>query len=149
MATEPKTETPQPSPATQGPVTHEGRISFSFEKGNFFRVVHADGVFGGLTPRGDFHMAFFSERQPIPKQVTHVLTSDTGGGNAKVGDEIRELRIARAGIFRELEVDVVMNRTTASSLLEWLAKQLRTAPHAGPQQIPDSAQKEENEPYRA
>ena len=56
-------------------------IAFDYIKGNFFRVIHADGVLGGSTPSGNIHMAFFSDRQPIPKREVYGLKPDGSLGD--------------------------------------------------------------------
>ena len=92
-------------------------IDFDFEKATGFRVVHVDGVFGGPTPRrGLFQIAFYNERWPIPKKVTHVLVADGAG---------RELqREGREAVFREVEFSAIMTEATARSLRDWLSRHL-------------------------
>jgi hypothetical protein len=48
-------------------------IEFDFIKSNFFRVIHVDGAFGGLSPNGFVHMALYSERRAIPTKVVHKI----------------------------------------------------------------------------
>ena len=106
------------SPAAEGKES-PGRIKFDYIKSNFFRVVRADGVFGGVTPRQAIHMAFFNERNAIPKQTVFSVNED-----GTLGPEIREERVVRDAIVREVEVDVVMDLNTAKSFLEWLRKKI-------------------------
>ena len=90
-------------------------IAFDYIKGNFFRVIHADGVLGGSTPSGNIHMAFFSERQPIPKREVYGLKPD-----GSLGDLIIDQKVSRHAIVREVDCDVIMSREVAQSLLKWL-----------------------------
>ena len=39
----------------------------------FYKPVHVDGVYGGITPRGLLNVSFFSERFPIPKSTEFKL----------------------------------------------------------------------------
>ena len=87
-------------------------VQFHYIKSNHFRVVHADGVWGGPTPRGLINMSFFSERLPIPKSLTHEVT-DEG-----IGPEID--RKTKEGIIREIEVEVVVDSQMAQRLVQWL-----------------------------
>ncbi|MCI0553464.1 MAG: hypothetical protein L0287_21155 [Anaerolineae bacterium] len=90
-------------------------IEFQFEKSNLFRVIHVDGVFGGISPGSKLlHMAVYNERQPIPKVVTHRLDKGT------VGQEILEKREGRHGLFREIEADLIISEETAVALRTWL-----------------------------
>jgi hypothetical protein len=95
-------------------------VVFHFVKSNFFRVVHADGVHGGLTPHSLIEMNFFSERHPIPKSVVHPLEK-----SGSLGEEIREKRVTRDGPVREVDVGVMMNLTSAISFRDWLDDKIK------------------------
>jgi hypothetical protein len=94
------------------------KIKFHFIKANYFRAVHADGAFGGITPQGHVQMAVYSERRPIPLEITN-----TFDGN-QVGPEILEERVSKEGIVRELEVDLIMTVEVARSMQHWLEEQI-------------------------
>lgn len=97
-------------------------LSVTYIKSNHFRVVHADGMFGGPTPRGLIHMDIYSERQPIPQQAVYkVAVQESGEG--LIGEEIRERRITReTNVVREVELGIVLDVNVAKSLMAWLAK---------------------------
>ena len=95
-------------------------IVFHYIKSNHFRVVHADGVWGGVTPRGLVQINFYSERQPIPKQTVHGINEDQ-----TLGDEIQDQRVTREGVVREIEFGAVMDLRAAKSLRDWLDKKLQ------------------------
>lgn len=94
------------------------QFKVDYIKSNHFRVVHADGAFGGLTPRGYIQMEIWSERQPIPKQTTYQIV-DAGDGPV-VGEEVRDARIVRDSIIREVEVGIVLDIDLARLLITWL-----------------------------
>jgi|SRR5947209_9524 len=83
-----------------------------FQKSNFFRVIHSDGAYGGITARGNIHCTFFSERGAIPKRAQINVNPD-GTAAETVVETI-------GGVVRELEVDVVMELNTAVALIGWL-----------------------------
>ncbi len=93
----------------------KNQISFDLIKGNFFRVFPVDGIFGGIGPRGQLRMTFFSERWPIPKRMVCKITED-----GEMKEEIRELRETREAVVRELEVEVVMDLATAKGIADWM-----------------------------
>lgn len=101
-------------------------IPFHYIKSNHFRVLLADGVHGGISPRGWIQMNFFSERQPLPRVVYHALRE--GGG---LGEEVRELREAREGVIREIEAEVVISVDTARSMIKWLQDKVDAAADLG------------------
>ena len=96
-------------------------IAFHYIKSNNFRVVHADGVWGGPTPRGYMSMNFYSERTPIPRRVTLSLTPE--GDLGKLGDEVD--RDSREGFVREVEVEVILDLELARSLAQWLDDKIK------------------------
>lgn len=97
----------------------ENELQFHFEKSSYFRVIHVDGAFGGLSPGPRMiHMAVFSERQPLPKSVTHKID------HGVLGPEIADKRQGRSGIFREIEADLVMSVDTAISMRAWLDEKI-------------------------
>jgi len=91
-------------------------------KSNFYRVVSADGCFGGRQPRGQFQLSFFSERLPIPQIVEHEIKS-TRGAMTEMGDPVGQ--VSREGIVREVEVGVAMTVGVARALHKWIGDQLK------------------------
>jgi hypothetical protein len=88
-----------------------GEIPIFITKSNLFRVVHADGVYGGGTPTpGNIMMTVFSHRVPFPEKVV----------NDGRGNEVLSKREARYGIEQEFEVGIVMGIETAKIMLQWL-----------------------------
>lgn len=93
-------------------------INFDYIKSNFFRAVHADGVWGGINGHLDVVMAFFSERPAIPQRLVFELD-----GHA-LGKEVPEKRVGRDSTVREVEVSVSMNADMARSLHAWLGERI-------------------------
>jgi hypothetical protein len=90
-------------------------IKIDYIKSSQFRVVHADGVFGGITPRGNIHLDIWSERPPIPQQVVHEIAENA------LGDEsVGERRIRDADMIREVEIGIVMDLSLAKATVGWL-----------------------------
>lgn len=96
-------------------------LSFDMVKGNLFRGVHADGVWGGATPQGLLSFTFYSERFPIPQQVTHSIKPD-----GTLGLELPEARLGREAVVREAEVCVYMNVTVAKAFRDFLNQHVAT-----------------------
>jgi len=94
------------------------KITFEFKDSSLFRIIHADGVFGGPTPSGDVYLSFFNEHGPMPSTVTHNLEDNLPG------PEIIEERVASKHIARTNEVGIVMSFAAAVNLREWLAKRI-------------------------
>jgi hypothetical protein len=96
-------------------------VTFEYIKAASFRVISADGAFGGLSPQGrSIHMSFFSERRAIPKKTIHEVSPE-----GIVTREVMEQREARSGFIREMEVDVVMDLQTAIVVQNWLQEKIQ------------------------
>ena len=93
------------------------RVLFHYIKGNLFRVAHVDGAIGGITPRGFLHVSFYSERPAIPQSAEH-LVSETG----VLGEMVDHS--GRQGIVRELDIDLIMTKETATDLRNWLTQRI-------------------------
>ena len=110
-----------PRPARKAKKTLPDTIRFHYLKSNFFRVIHVDGAHGGITPRGQIQMALFSDRHPIPQQTVQRVTEE-----GTLGDEIRQERVEREGIVREVEVEAIMTLDTGRTLVKWLEDKVHT-----------------------
>ena len=95
------------------------RVAFDYIKANLFRVVHADGIVGSVTPSGGVHLAFFSERAPIPKREVRAITPA-----GAIGDFIPEGSEMRNAVIREVDVGVMMSLDVAEALVGWLNQRI-------------------------
>src|SRR4051812_28828519 len=82
-------------------------IKFNYIKSSQFRVVHADGAYGGITPRGYIHASLYSERRPLP-QLTEVpiLPGDQLGEEKPLTqkeDMVRELECPPSAPVGQIE----------------------------------------------
>ena len=92
-------------------------ITFEFAHSPFFRAIHSNGAWGGITPRGELSVTFYSERLSLPRTIVHEVTPA-----GVVGDEIT--RDHTKSIRRECEVEVLMNMESAISLHSWLGSKV-------------------------
>lgn len=91
-------------------------ISIDYIKSRHFRVIHADGVWGGLSPHLDLQIAFWNARAAIPQHQLLRLDKD--------GKHHEEERIVRADQVREVETLVVMDLGVAKAFQKWLADKI-------------------------
>ena len=95
------------------------KVKFEYIKSNSFRVIHADGAYGGLTPRLGIFLSFYSERPPIPKVIVHEV-----GPDGTLGDELKLERQTREGIIREAEIGITLDVEVARTLVAWLQEKI-------------------------
>lgn len=93
-------------------------IELHYLKANSYRSFHVDGVFGGITPRGNIYMELFLERSPTPKKTIHKLNDD-----GLLGKEVS--REGKTGLIREIEAGLVLDLATAEIVNDWLAKKIK------------------------
>jgi hypothetical protein len=95
--------------------------TFDYIKSNYFRVVFASGMTGGVTPTGDMiQMSVFNERGPIPQTEVFKIAPD-----GRVGPPVLEKRVARDAIVREVEVTIAMSIEGARAMRDWLDRALK------------------------
>jgi hypothetical protein len=92
------------------------QVDFHYIKTNNYKTHYANGIFGGITPRGELQMDFFVERQVIPQIDTYEVTGSQIGKLIKTS--------GKKGIVREIEVGIVMNIETAISFQKWLNERI-------------------------
>ena len=97
------------------------QVKFDFIKSNYFRSIHADGVWGGINGHLDLVMAFYSERPAIPQQITVPIK------DGKLGDELEDKRVGRDAIVRDVEVSVSMSVEVAKHFRQWLDDKIKIA----------------------
>jgi len=117
-------------------------IRFHYLKSPAFHTVPADGAIGGLTPNGNFHLALYVERSPIPTITEHQV------GEYGPGDEIMEKRVVRDGIVRELVVDVVFDYRAATSFRQWLDNNIKEFEQILKQRTEELRQRVERSPQK-
>lgn len=106
---------------TEGiPPPPAGAIRFFYEKGKYFRVAHVDGVLGGLTPTGDVFLSVYSQRVALPQTIDQKIDPD-----GKLGAVVDTT--GKHGIFREMEIGLVMSAEVANQIAEFLKQHARAA----------------------
>lgn len=125
MADEQKTDLERPK-----------QLGIHYQRSRHYRTVHVDGAQVGVTPRLQVQFTLFSDQKPMPEFVLHEIGQD---GN--LGKQIEE--VVKEGFIREVEINVVMDVTTASSLVNVLQttlknietlKKLQENPAGGPEE---------------
>ncbi|HKV38014.1 MAG TPA: hypothetical protein VJX67_02285 [Blastocatellia bacterium] len=99
-----------------------GHLEVRYSKGANFRVLHADGIYGGILPNLNIHMAFFVERGPLPNFVRYNISPE----GMLIGEDESSKSIEQ-GIVREVETVVVFDINTAKSVFQWLKEKLDLA----------------------
>ncbi|HEW79058.1 MAG TPA: hypothetical protein ENH34_03705 [Phycisphaerales bacterium] len=110
---------PKNTKATRKVKKARQEIELHYLKRNNYRSFHVDGVFGGITPRGNIYMELFLERGPTPKKTIHQVNDD-----GLLGKEVS--REGKTGLIREIEAGLILDLATAEIVNDWLAKKIKT-----------------------
>ncbi|MBU0609048.1 MAG: hypothetical protein KKI08_14275 [Armatimonadetes bacterium] len=88
-----------------------------------YRLVPISGVFGGLTLGGMVWADLFFEHGPMPKTITHEITSQgIGKETARTG-----IDLGHPCVERRSEIGVVMSLDTARVVAKWLTEKIKEA----------------------
>ena len=79
---------------------------------------YTNGAFGGVTPRGEIHIHFYSERNPVPKEA--VASIEKKDGSIKKIEEI-----TGSDVIRLVQASLVMDVNTAVSIRNWLDDRIK------------------------
>ncbi len=97
-------------------------VRIEFERSPSYRLVTADGAWGGPTPRGHILVNFFVDVPVAPLSVTHRVTED-----GQLGAELVRTPATGEGsprVSREFEVGVLLSPEDAESVARWLLEQV-------------------------
>ncbi|HZX13164.1 MAG TPA: hypothetical protein VFF49_02040 [Thermodesulfobacteriota bacterium] len=100
-------------------------VEYKFEKADGYRVIHVNGVWGGVTPHGEIKIELFSESPTNPDLVIHEVTAE-----GQVGQEIEripKLISNRLTIVREIHIGAIISPDTAESIANWLLNTVKQA----------------------
>ena len=97
------------------------KLLFHWIKSRFFRVVHADGAFGGISSRGYLHFSLYNERAAIPRLSERDLTVHADGKVTAGRERVVE---GREGVVREIEIEVLMDHRSAVEFFNWLKEKI-------------------------
>ena len=97
------------------------KVKFQFIKSPQFREILATGAFGGITPKGLIHVAFYNERAPIPQEMVMAVHPD-----GRLGDEVIGERKEKKDIVRNVEAGIYMDLGTARDFRKWLDEKIQT-----------------------
>lgn len=92
------------------------KVDFRFIFDDDYRPSYANGAYGGLTPKGEVVINFFTERWAIPRKETDALL-ETGQLGAVLSTEPANLPVVRT-----ISSGVIMSKETAKEIHDWLGK---------------------------
>ena len=97
-------------------------VKFAYTEAPDYKIIYANGVYGGLTGKDELRFDFFQEFRPAPSEEVHEITEE-----GKPGLLVSEDRDAQQlELIREKQINVVMTISAAKALYKWLEDKLET-----------------------
>ena len=107
-------------PAKANSVAIPKKIEFVFKRDEGYRLIPVNGIWGGVTPRGDVKADLFHEAQSQPEAITHEPTPEGGLRDVK--------RTPPVNVFqRTLFAGMVLSPEQAESIGLWFQQKAREA----------------------
>ena len=94
------------------------QLTFRYLKDPSYRLIPVNGVWGGITPRGEIHLELFHESQAAPEVVIRSVTQ-----KGELGKEIDHQPPRE--ISRTVLVGVMLTEESAESIANWLHARVR------------------------
>ncbi len=91
------------------------RIKIDWEYDKNYRVVAANGMWGGLTTRGDLHIDFFVESNRLPTSDEMSLVKQGESGAYKE----QRTEPQQGAIVRRIQVGVLIPKQHVASFMRW------------------------------
>jgi len=99
----------------------EKHVKFIYNRPDDYEIVYVNGVYGGLTPRGDISCNFFHEHFSIPREEEFEINKD-----GKMGKQILK-RSDVQPINRDLKVGIVFKVEDAESIANWILDKVKAS----------------------
>ena len=106
-----------PEPHGPQPQGEDRKVKFHFEYDQGYRLIGANGVWSGITTRGDIKLDFFVESIGVPEQVTHLI-NEAGSLGAEL------TRLPEQRIVRRMQVGVLLSLEQAESIADFIKGQI-------------------------
>lgn len=95
----------------------ERSVEFNFDEDSGYRIVAANGVWGGITNRGDLLLDFTVDHTTVPERLEQAL-----GEDGKLGRELR--RFPPRTVTRRRQIGVLLALDDAESIARFILDKL-------------------------
>lgn len=94
-------------------------VRFVFKEADDFKLVHINGVWGGVSPRGELVCNFFFEHTQVPEEEIRFV--DEEGALT----EKSKRKPSKPIVVRELRVGISMAKEQAVSVANWMLEKVK------------------------
>lgn len=90
------------------------KVKYTYRKADDYKIIFANGVYGGITPRNELKFDFIHEYKETPG--IEIIPVKEDGSPAPIEKEIPE----EIEITRELKIGIILNLDQAESIGRWM-----------------------------
>ena len=91
-------------------------VPIDYEYDSDYRIVAANGMYGGITPRGDLRVDFFVEHQPAPEPGEFAYETRPDG----TAKEVRKSK--KKKLVRRVQIGVLLPAQHIEGFAQWFQK---------------------------
>ena len=95
-------------------MSEKKNVVFRYNKPENYNLVYVNGVYGGITPKGEIFCNFFYEHGVMPKEQIFEITEDGKMGQEVKGDEEQLI------IDRDLKAGLIFKPADAELIAKWI-----------------------------
>lgn len=99
---------------------NDSSVSFKYIFKYDYNPVYVNGAHGGISARGELVANFYLERQPLPNEITHAITSEGAIGDITDVDP----KDLNNSLVRYVPCGIVLNYANAVNLHQWLGDKI-------------------------
>ncbi len=110
------------------------KVRYVISKSRDYRLIAANGVWGGVTPRGDFLLNFIIDSNQHPESIVQEISPE-----GKLGDQIERHPKEKQDeklLSRELQIGVVLSPRNAESIANFILNRVKDFAEA---KVPEAA----------
>jgi hypothetical protein len=93
-------------------------VAIAYERASDYRIIPANGVYGGPTPQGDFRLEFYVEGLALPTEAKHTIVE------GKLTDPTARPSSEMPRLVRQIQMGVLLSEEQTRNLAAWLLKRL-------------------------
>lgn len=103
------------------------RVRFIYQKPEDYKMVYVNGVYGGVTPRGELLCHFFQEYADVPAEEEFPLVE--GKPQFDKGSRVERMEHAptEAVVRRDVRVGLIIPAHQITSIANWMLDKLKTS----------------------
>lgn len=99
------------------------KVRFNYELANDYRIIHATGAVGGITPSGDLKLDLYTEFGFSPDKDEWILNPDGTLNEQVVSPQATEI----IDVIRQKQTGIIIGIDEAENIAKWLLEKVKEA----------------------